>query len=291
MPILATLLLTIAAIFAPPPASPPTTPQPDTAAWDRLTPASQKYLEKVAGFYCIDDSNRLWYRKIAMEDEDALSSLTNRARESRLAARAAANAPAWYCLDNGNTHSGSDEGVVMAAYNLNKKAWASRKKRIIDEGYEVSLMFILQEEVDHNEFLGLMINDEGELKDAVLIDPRLHHDDAEGTLIFLKYGVERLGYSYHYSYWKNGEVFTGSIARYVTRVDRHLDAEFPIESPISGFSKPSPPQLAKLVSDRHIAELPEWRFTTKQVSAHDKRGEMVRVYEWHKRSVRLRFVN
>lgn len=278
-----------------------TTPADDTTAWDKLHPASQKYLEKNAPFYFLDDSGRLWNRKIYMEDEVALATLSDRARESRLAARNSIDSPAWYCLDNADSISALPDFWWIVLTKLNNSVISKRQESIRESGAGVYLYFQVVDAVDHDEVLGILYKSGGEKIDSVMIGLDDWFGAEFGDVYPILYPLLIHSVGHTHGYWKDGEYFRYKLPRYEINVDPALDRMFPIRDPnTTNFPPLTPRQLAREIADRNLTSLPEWRARPKpnpEYTAWLKNkyksgdGPVKHIYTWTKKPIKLRFVD
>lgn len=230
-----------------------------TAAWDRLHPSSQRYLEDEAKYFALDDSDRLWCLKIYLQDADNFPRMSSSARETRLAARASDNAPAWYRIDDGEQLSASIDHSLIAWFAFNQELTKELSDALRLDGLKPFIFFLVQEQVSHGHFLGTLVSDDYELVEAVIKNPPNSESYRVDDFVPLTHGLERQG-TYSSSYWSNGDLFSINVPIYVSRL-----IDLPSLARRESFDlrtwRPktlSPKRLAYEVQKRHIQELPHW---------------------------------
>lgn len=278
------------------PADQSTDPAPDTTAWDRLHPATQKYLEKNAKYYCYDDDGRLWYRKIYMEDEAALARLNRKAREARLDIRNSPSTPAWYCLDDG-TKLSFVTGEHWYLHEFNKDIYKSRLSYIDEHNLSPFTKIETFEEFYGRGYIIVLAYDSAGNPTKIRLDMLPNAELFKSNeFIPLAYEMEEVGVFYNRS---NGGF--KYIPHYRVLINTKLDDLYPLYTPEDElFSPLTPLELAVAISDRNLTSLPEWRSRrainpeyTNWKNAKNQRGKSPDqyIYTWTKKQIRLRFTD
>jgi len=277
----------------------PTEQALDTAiAWDKLHIVTQRYLEKNARFYVLDDSGRLWNKKIYLQDADSLKKLSRKAREIRLSARDETSAPAWYCVDTGTQIPASPQLQWITEYYLNQSTIRDRHEYMSRNHQEAYLHFEFIELANVNEYRGKIYKPGGVEFDAVITHLPTNGEVQYGDVFPLYYSLIDLHRIHHDGFWKDGEYLTYKIPKFKYIVDEELDNLFPIINvTASSFPSLSPKQLATEILDRNLSTLPEWRIQSKPNPDYEswvKREYSFpseppkKIYTWIKKPYRIR---
>ena len=248
-PIIASLLV-LAAIVLQPQTQTQTEPNP----WDLLHPSTQRYLEKNAKYYVIDDSGRLWNRKLFLEDEATLSKLSRNARDLRLAARLADNAPAWYGVLSGRKLS-TLPGNNWYVDEFNRKNRESRVRILNKSHSRVFVSFEVSYDWNGAYFHGSLVDSDG-VSIFVQLDAFPGSAQfANGDTILLAHELRLVEYKPY-----GAKI----IPRYTVVPNPELDVNYPLHLDGSfSFHVPTPQELATIIVNENISSLPQWRFRRK----------------------------
>ncbi|PCI11070.1 hypothetical protein COB72_01885 [bacterium] len=291
MPLIATIVALIFG-FITFSTEPPAIPSDNTTAWDRLHPASQKYLNENAKYYLLDELGNIWNRKLAMEDRQKLLASDSKRDEILFWAQCADNAPAWFCLDTDAQFNMADGPLEYIAQNINHDTWQLRRDYLRTQGFKVfvSYEFLGNYQSDPNETygmhviypIGILADEQGETfiarVDNLPFDDLLRgitnkSDQYIGESFELAYRIDFKDFHKFSPESSFGDMKVIGPHEWIPRFE--INTEFPLSrdddiykytlrKPTDlSFSPLTPIKLANVLASKNINTLPEWVFKKK----------------------------